>query len=149
MIDPADPLVRLLQTDRRYRPEAYFFVEEALQYAQQELNLGSQAYSEPSGAAEEEDEEARKPQQHVTGQELCEAIRRYALRQYGYMAKTVLNSWGLASTSDFGEIVFNFIRVGRMRKTKDDRREDFDNVFDFQTAFQEQFKFSPRDQSAR
>ena len=35
------------------------------------------------------------PQKHVSGQELCEAIREYALLQYGYLAKTVLNSWGI------------------------------------------------------
>ena len=56
------------------------------------------------------------PQRHVSGQELCEAIRRYALEQYGYMAKTVLNSWGIHGTNDFGEIVFNLIRIGQMRK---------------------------------
>ena len=27
---------------------------------------------------------------HVTGQEFCEAIRLFALEQYGYMANTVL-----------------------------------------------------------
>ena len=63
------------------------------------------------------DEEPAAAQHHVTGQELCEAIRRYALDQYGYMAKLVLNNWGIRSTGDFGEIVFNLIRIGRMRKT--------------------------------
>ena len=53
------------------------------------------------------------------------------------MAKTVLNSWGVRATDDFGEIVFNLIRIGRMRKTRHDRREDFNNVYDFETAFQE------------
>jgi len=144
MIDPADPLIRLFRSDRRYRPEAYFFVEEALHYAQAELNMGAAAPSEPAGPAVEE-EEAAKPQKHVTGQELCEAIRRYALLQYGYMAKTVLNSWGVKTTGDFGEIVFNFIRIGRMRKTKHDRREDFEDVYDFQTAFQDRFKLSPQE----
>jgi uncharacterized repeat protein (TIGR04138 family) len=56
------------------------------------------------------------------------------------MAKTVLNSWGIHGTGDFGEIVFNLIRFGRMRKTKEDRREDFDDVYDFETAFEQQFK---------
>ena len=144
MIDPSDPFAQLLQEDRRYRADAYFFVWEALNFAQQELNMGTEAPSEP--ASEPEEEEAKKPQRHVTGQELCEAIRRYALRQYGYMAKTVLNSWGICTTGDFGEIVFNLIRIGRMRKTKDDRREDFDNRYDFETAFRQQFKFSPAEQ---
>lgn len=141
MIDPSDPFAQLLLEDRRYRADAYFFVWEALNFAQQELNMGAEAFSE--AVPDPEDEEAKQPQRHVTGQELCEAIRRFALHQYGYMAKTVLNSWGIHSTSDFGEIVFNLIRIGRMRKTKDDRREDFDNLYDFETAFQQEFKFSP------
>ncbi len=141
MTDATDPFAQLLGEDRRYRADAYFFVWEALNFAQQELNMGTEAPSEPS--PEPEEEEPKKPQRHVTGQELCEAIRRYALRQYGYMAKTVLNSWGVHGTGDFGEIVFNLIRIGRMRKTKDDRREDFDNRYDFETAFRQDFKFSP------
>jgi uncharacterized repeat protein (TIGR04138 family) len=110
--------------------------------------MGKDTPSEPhEGEAGEEPEKnepgTREPQRHVTGQDLCEAIRRYALRQYGYMAKTVLNSWGVCSTGDFGELVYNLIRIGRMRKTKEDRREDFDDQYDFRTAFQEDFKFSP------
>jgi uncharacterized repeat protein (TIGR04138 family) len=46
------------------------------------------------------------------------------------------------STSDFGEIVFNLIRIGHMRKTKDDVREDFDNVFDFETGLRNSFKIT-------
>ena len=64
--------------------------------------------------------------------------------QYGYMAKTVLNSWGIHGTSDFGEIVFNLIRIGQMRKTPADTRVDFDNVYDFDTAFKQEFKITPR-----
>jgi uncharacterized repeat protein (TIGR04138 family) len=58
------------------------------------------------------------------------------------MAKCVLNSWGVYSTSDFGEIVFNLIRIEQMRKTPEDKREDFDNVFDFDKDLVENFKIS-------
>lgn len=143
LIDPNDPFFQLLREDRRYKAEAYLFVWEALNFAQQVLKMGKESPSEPLQTGPEEDPEAHEPHRHVTGQELCEAIRQYALRQYGFMAKKVLNSWGLYTTGDFGEIVYNLIRIGRMRKTKDDRREDFDNVYDFETAFVEQFKFSP------
>ena len=56
------------------------------------------------------------------------------------MAKLVLGNWGMHSTRDFGEIVFNLIRIGRMRKTPQDRREDFDDVYDFEQAFCRQFR---------
>lgn len=74
---------------------------------------------------------ANSRQRHVSGQELCEAIRCYALDQYGLLAKSVLNEWGVHSTGDFGEIVFNLIEIGQMRKTDSDRREDFNDVYDF------------------
>jgi uncharacterized repeat protein (TIGR04138 family) len=138
MLEPTHSILDLIREDKRYRLEAYVFVFEALHYAQSVLALGTLTESEPSdqpGPAL--DDEEKGPQRHVTGQELCEAIRRYALDQYGMMALTVLNSWGIRSTGDFGEIVFNLIRIGRMRKTKHDRREDFENVYDFATAFQE------------
>ncbi len=34
------------------------------------------------------------------------------------------------------------IKIGRMRKTPHDRREDFDDVYDFETAFHEEFKIT-------
>jgi len=136
MLDPA--IAKLLKEDRRYPLQAYIFVFEALQYAQEVLGLGSEGESEPTVA--DTDEVETGPQRHVTGQELCQAIRAFALEQFGYMAKLVLGNWGLHSTSDFGEIVFNLIRIGRMRKTPRDRREDFDHVYDFDCAFREEFR---------
>ena len=71
------------------------------------------------------------PERHVSGQDLCEAIRCYALSQYGLLARNVFHHWGIHKTDDFGEIVFNLIDIGQMRKTDSDRREDFKNVYDF------------------
>jgi uncharacterized repeat protein (TIGR04138 family) len=96
---------------------------------------------------EPELDEEGKPERHVSGQELCEAMRQYAHQQYGYLAKNVLNHWSIFSTSDFGEIVFNLIEIEQMRKTPSDNREDFDNVFDFDEGFQESFQFSSPDSS--
>lgn len=140
MLDPA--ISRLLEEDRRYPLAAYIFLYEALHFAQNVLGLGNEVPSEPlpPGTLETEEDEEGASQRHVTGQELCEAIRQFALDQFGYMAKTVLNRWGICSTGDFGNMVFNLIRVGRMRKTPADRREDFDNVYQFNTAFQQQFR---------
>ncbi len=61
------------------------------------------------------------------------------------MAKCVLNSWGVNSTGDFGEIVFNLIGIGQMRKTSEDRREDFEDVFDFDTDLKQSFKITRPD----
>jgi uncharacterized repeat protein (TIGR04138 family) len=139
MLNPSHPLAQLLETDRRYTFEAYVFLFEALNFAQTVLEMGSESPTEPVA----ENEEPPGPQHHVSGQELCEAIRRYALDQYGYMAKTVLNSWGIHGTSDFGEIVFNLIRIGQMRKTPNDTQVDFENLYDFDVAFKQEFKITP------
>lgn len=45
--------------------------------------------------------------------------------------------------SRFGEIVFNLIRIGQMRKTPSDTQIDFENVYDFDIAFKQQFKITP------
>lgn len=132
MSEKVHPLWELLQQDQRYHLEAYQFVREALAFAQEELHMSGR-----SGTEEGEN--------HITGQQLCEAIRQYSLQQYGYMAKTVLNTWGIFSTGDFGEIVYNLIRIKHMKKSPSDRREDFDNVFDFETAFDPLFELTGND----
>ncbi len=137
-------LVELLSEDPRYKYEAYAFVFESLSYAQQVLGLGEPAESEPLQSSEPE-EDLDEPERHVTGPQLCEAVRQFALEQYGYMAKTVLGTWGLHSTGDVGEIVFNLIRIGKMRKTPHDRREDFEDVYDFDEAFRREFQIHPPD----
>lgn len=127
------PIYKLLQDDPRYTLEAYQFVREALGYAQDVLKMGvgEEGWDEESGS-----------ERHLSGQQLCEAIRRYALDQYGYMAKVVLNSWGLKSTGDFGDIVYNLIGIGWMKKSDEDRRDHFDDVFDFDQAFQLHFEIT-------
>ena len=153
MLDPGRQIAHLIRRDRRYALQAYLFVFESLQFAQEVLGFGSVRASEPP-----EEPEATKPakeaeahapaeserrERHLTGQELCEAIRVYALDQFGYMAKCVLNHWGVERTRDFGEIVYNLIEIGQMRKTPEDRREDFDQVFDFEAGLRKSFRFSP------
>ena len=143
MLEPSDSFVALLQEDRRYKPEAYIFIFEALNYAQNVLGMGDTKSSELLSPAKPADESDETVERHVTGQELCEAIRLYALHQYGYMAKIVLNSWGLHNTGDFGEVVFNLIRIGKMKKTPSDTRVDFNDLYDFNTAFRDDFRITP------
>jgi len=148
MLDPDHPIAELLQRDKRYRFDAYVFVIEALRFAHEKLGMGSEQPSEDTdleSLAQESDETPDEPERHVTGQELCEAMRVYAHEHYGYLAKSVLNHWGIKSTLDFGNIVFSLIEIGQMRKTTEDRLEDFEDVFDFDKGFQHSFDFSPSD----
>ena len=138
MLDPNHPIAELLRHDKRYHFDAYVFVFEALRYAHEQMGLGA----EPNGDPDDPDQETER---HVSGPQLCEAMRRYAHEEYGYLAKKVLNHWGIASTGDFGEIVFNLIEIEQMKKTADDRREDFNDVFNFDEAFQYSFQISSLD----
>lgn len=140
---PASPArYRLVvEQDPRYRWEAYRFVEESLLHAQQALRTSRRA-QEKSASSDETPAAARRDETHLTGQELCEAMRLRALDQFGYLAKTVLSAWGVHCTSDFGEIVYNLIRIDMLKKSPGDRREDFDDVYDFDEAFLRGFRFT-------
>ena len=118
----------------RFSLDAYEFVREALAFGQDTLGMG--------GSPRGREDESGRVERHISGQQLCEAARLYALEQYGYMAKTVLNSWGVQSTHDLGEVVFEMIELGMMRMSDKDRREDFDNVYDFDDAFRQRFRIS-------
>ncbi len=141
MGNSSQTVAELLREDPRYKYEAYVFVFDALNYGQQVMGLGQPAESEPLDV--ETDEATEDPEKHVSGQQLCEAVRQFALDQYGYMAKTVLGTWGIHGTGDIGEVVFNLIRIGKMRKTPQDRREDFEDVYDFDEAFRREFQIRP------
>ena len=114
----------ILSRDRRYTREAYHFVREGLDFTQHKM-------ARMSGA---------KDPRHVSGQELTDGMRQYALETYGPMAKLLLNEWGIHSTEDFGEIVFNLVENNLLAKTEKDTREDFAGGFDFGEAFTAPFQ---------
>lgn len=72
---------------------------------------------------------------HVSGRQLCQGLRDYAIRQYGLLARDVLESWHLHRTEDFGRMVFALIEVGVLAKSDEDTLDDFRGVFDFDDAF--------------
>jgi uncharacterized repeat protein (TIGR04138 family) len=77
---------------------------------------------------------------HVSGPELLDGLRAYALEQFGPMAKTVLNDWGIKRCRDFGDLVFNLIEYNVFSKTADDQREDFSDIYTFEEAFVKPFQ---------
>ena len=110
--------------DPRYAIEAYFFVRDALDFTTQSLNKDSNDSNK----------------RHVTGQELLEGIRKYTLQEFGPMSISVLGSWGIHKTDDFGAVVFNLVNSGKLGCTNDDKIEDFADGYDFQKAFGEPFE---------
>lgn len=115
----------ICKEDTRFDRKAYNFVRQALDHTVKETKR-----KQPERAGKS---------QHVTGAELLEGIRAYALDQFGPLAKTVLNRWGITRCADFGDIVFNLIEYNVFSKTENDRREDFANLYDFDDAFVKPF----------
>lgn len=115
-------LERVLKTDPRYHRDAYHFVREALDHTQKAMSKSDK-------------EELR----HVSGQELLAGIRDYALKQYGPMAKTLFEEWGVRACSDFGELVFNMVESNLLAKTDKDSRDDFKEGYTFDEAFRQPF----------
>ncbi len=111
----------ILARDPRYTVEAYAFVRGGLDFTVRRL---------------------KKPR-HISGQELLEGIREFAIEEFGPMTKTVLNGWGISCTEDIGEIVFNMVETGLLGKTEEDSRADFANGYDFDEAFRKPFRPNP------
>lgn len=115
----------ICKEDPRFDRKAYTFLRQALDHTVKDLRKRQPERS------------AKSP--HVTGPELLAGIRDFALEQFGPLAKTVLNSWGITRCSDFGDMVFNLIDYNVFSKTENDRREDFGELFDFDEAFVKPF----------
>jgi uncharacterized repeat protein (TIGR04138 family) len=140
-----DELARVIANDPRYSIEAYAFILEALNQARQLKlkSLGRDRSSEGAAKSSGKPRPAAKSSEkkprvlgHVDAAELCDAVRKLGLRQYGSLAAMLLAHWGVHSTSDIGEIIYNLIAAGDLEKTEGDSRSDFDNLFDFATAFE-------------
>ena len=108
---------RIRLRERRYDERAYLFVLAALEFCQQRL------------------EERR----HITGQELAEGCRDLALERFGVMSKLVLEHWGIRSTADIGHIVFALVELGMLLSQPNDTIADFEDVFDFNQAFERDY----------
>lgn len=128
---PQELLTDLCQRDQRYPFEAYDFVFSALGYLQEEMK--KQRAAKP---------ESKDESKHVTGQQLSEGCRDFALQEFGLMAGAVLRTWNIHKTDDIGELVYNLIDIGLLSKQETDSKEDFKDVFDMKTAFSKGFTFN-------
>lgn len=130
---PGDFLAAVRQVQRAapegYHFDAYLFVFEALDFTVSRLT----------------------ERRHVSGRELLEGIRDFGLKQFGLLTRTVFAQWGVKTTADFGRIVFLLVEAQLMGKTDQDTLKDFENVYDFESAFDrhylEQFKAQTAAQS--
>ncbi len=108
-----DLVEEICNQDKRYKPDAYEFVLQGLNFTQNKL----------------------KRKTHVSGGELAFGLRDYAINQYGALASRVLTHWGIRQTRDFGNIVFSMIEKKLLAKAQSDSLDDFNAVYDFESAF--------------
>ena len=118
--DAAVKKIRLTET--RFSLRAYEFVRRSLDHALQRLGRTGQ----------------KKPA-HVRGEELLESFRALALRDFGPMAKTVLNDWGISTCTEVGEVVFQLVQHGILGKSETDKIDDFQEIYTFREAFESPF----------
>ena len=118
----AEALSSIVANDARYQQDAYAFLRDALDFTtkQQKKIKGVSV-------------------RHVTGPELLEGVRQHALKEFGPLVMTVFDNWGIHSSEDIGNMVFNLIGAGVFGKTEEDSIEDFKNVYDFEEAFVKPF----------
>jgi uncharacterized repeat protein (TIGR04138 family) len=115
----------ICKEDPRFDRKAYDFVRLGLDHTVKEIR--------------KKDASRTGKSRHVTGPELLDGLKVYALEQFGPLSKTVLNSWGVRRCRDFGDIVFNLIECNAFSKTDNDRREDFADLYDFEDVFVKPF----------
>jgi uncharacterized repeat protein (TIGR04138 family) len=121
-INFAEVVEQICANDARFSNDAYHFVQEGLNHTLKSLKRGgSHAH------------------RHVSGQELLHGLREFALKEYGPMSKAVLNEWGIRTTDDIGQIVFNLVNASVLGKNDTDSPGDFKNVFSFDDAFVKPF----------
>ena len=163
MSDQCDRTVAyLIAREQRYPEEAFHFVREGLGFAADRVHgqeteahrvlyryLGEEkldwcdlidrhasgALPDPVMNAIEEAGGCEKIDRHVNGRQLCWGLRDFAIQRWGMLARTVLESWNVTTSADFGRIVFRFIDFDLMQKRPEDRLEDFENVYSFDEAF--------------
>ena len=118
----AEALDSIVRSDPRYQRDAYVFLRDALDFTtkQQKKAKGTSV-------------------RHVSGPELLEGLRQYALKEFGPLVVTVFDSWGIHSSEDIGNMVFNLIGAGIFGKTEEDSIEDFRNIYDFEEVFVKPF----------
>jgi uncharacterized repeat protein (TIGR04138 family) len=99
--------------DQAYKPDGYHFLRDALDHTVGTLR-----------------KDELVEHRHVSGPELLAGVVEYALKEYGSMAISVLDSWGIRSGEDIGAMVFQLIEAGAFGRSEEDSPADFTGVID-------------------
>lgn len=117
-----DAVDQLRERGSRYAREAYVFVVAALGETVRALPAERLAVAE---------------RRHLSGQELTEGVIRIAREEFGSLAPMVFREWGVGSTEDIGEIVFELVEVEQLSARPEDTLADFRSRGDLFAALAE------------
>jgi uncharacterized repeat protein (TIGR04138 family) len=110
-----DAVKEIRRTDGRYAAEAYGFVMDALEFTMYRIG----------------------ERRHVSAAELLDNLCEHAKDRFGMLAFSVLEEWGLKTTDDVGETVFQLVQAQVLSRRENDSRDDFHQVFDLRRRLEE------------
>jgi uncharacterized repeat protein (TIGR04138 family) len=110
------------QKDRRYAEDAYYFINQGVLFSAELMTRPEFGHK-----------------RHLSGPELCNGIRDFALSEFGPMAFPVLSRWGVRTTLDIGHVIFNLIDAKVLIASAEDRLGDFDEVFDLRESLEQPY----------
>ena len=117
-----ESVAAILKREKRYDAQAYFFLKDSLDFTLKRFAEGNRGQG-----------------RHVSGKELLEGFRDFALEQFGPMGATLMDEWGITECRDVGNMVFQMIEEQVFGKQDSDKPEDFDEAFDFRKSLREPF----------
>jgi uncharacterized repeat protein (TIGR04138 family) len=112
-------LARIRARGGEFHERGYLFVLAAIEFLQSRLEV----------------------RRHVTAQELAWACRDFAREQFGLMAGSVLEHWGIKRTEDIGRIVFTLVEIGMLVTQPGDHESDFGGVYQFADEFGDSYEW--------
>jgi uncharacterized repeat protein (TIGR04138 family) len=112
-----DAVREIRRVDGRFAPEAYGLIMDSLELAIHNIGF----------------------RRHVSGTELLESLCEHAKSRYGLLAYTLLEKWGIKTTDDVGEAVFQLVEAHVLARQEKDTREDFHDIFDLRDRLEEAY----------
>jgi len=117
----------VISRDTRYSKDAYLFCARAVRQALKQRNRD----------------------RNVGGREIVETSLRAAKDEFGPMARSVLEHWGIVSPMCIGDIVFRMVEEGVLGKSADDSIDDFDLSNSMEGIFDPEKEYVLQDDKAR
>ena len=119
-----DIVSRICEADSRYDADAYYYLRDVLDRTVRKLGRDG----------------PKSENRHVTGPELSQGFRDCLLEDFGPMAATLAEEWGVGRGEDIGAMVYNLIEAGAFGKSPQDRKADFHGICNLPEELEEPYR---------